>query len=434
MVGQGVYLKGRSMICELGDPHLFIAVWIFGGLLSLAGALSFAELGAMMPQSGGAYVYLGRAYGAPVARAFGWVSFLAIAPASLAALAFGTSLFFAGITGLDLGGRALSVGPWHASGVQLIALAFLGGFAALNCFSTRLNGRIVSLTTIAKIATLVAIAAAAAAFAFPHANATTTAAPSRCATAAHGALAGLAPALLGALYAYIGWGSLPMVAAEVIRPRRNLPLALGGSVAIVIVLYVAVNAGFEHVLGIAAIRALPQSVGIGLAAGRALLGAGADRAFAAVLFVSAAATLHISILANARVTLALGEDDDVRALAPIARNGSPVAAILWTCALAAVLIAVADFDRISDGFTLVTWLFVTIVTAAVFVLRRIEPKTERPYRTWGYPVVPGAFVLVGIWLIVESARAEPLESGVALGLVALAAAISVVRGRARVAA
>jgi len=224
-----------------------------------------------------------------------------------------------------------------------------------------------------------------------------------------------------------------MVASEVLRPRRTLPIALGTSVAIVIVLYVAVNAGLERVLGIDAIRALPTSVAIGLAGGRALLGAGADRAFAAVLFISAAATLHISILANARVTLALGEDDDVRALAPIARNGSPVAAILWTCALAALLLTVADFDRISDGFTFVTWLFVTITTIGLFVLRRREPDAPRPYRTWGYPIVPAAFVLVGAWLIVESARESPLDSAVTLAIVALAAAISFMRGRTRVA-
>jgi len=432
MVGQGVYLKGRSMICELGDPHLFVAVWIFAGLLSLAGALSYAELGAMMPQTGGAYVYLGRAYGAPVARAFGWVSFLAIAPASLAALAAGTAIFFGGITGVPVGETVAALGPFHLTGITLVALAFLGGFAALNCASTRLNGAVVSVTTIVKIATLVAIAGAAYAFAHPASNAAATA-TSACGRAAHGLLTGIAPAVLGALYAYIGWASLPMVASEVLRPRRTLPIALGTSVAIVIVLYVAVNAGLERVLGIDAIRALPTSVAIGLAGGRALLGAGADRAFAAVLFISAAATLHISILANARVTLALGEDDDVRALAPIARNGSPVAAILWTCALAALLLTVADFDRISDGFTFVTWLFVTITTIGLFVLRRREPDAPRPYRTWGYPIVPAAFVLVGAWLIVESARESPLDSAVTLAIVALAAAISFMRGRTRVA-
>jgi APA family basic amino acid/polyamine antiporter len=299
------------------------------------------------------------------------------------------------------------------------------------------NGEIATASAALKIGMLVAVTLAA--FALGHGSVAqfrAGGASGSCdgvAAALRGGVPGFAAALIGALYAYNGWHSLTLVAGEVKQPGRTLPLALIVSVVLVIVLYVAGNASFVYVLGPLQIMNLAPSASVGVTVVDALFGPLGRIMAAAFLFASVAATLHVTIFTNARVTYAVANDTlgfaMLGRLSP--RGHVPVNAVLLNSLIAIGLVLAGTFDTLSNYLIFNTWVFFVAAGAAMFVLRRREPALVRPYRAFGDPVVPAIYVLVGAWLVVETAITTPQASAIGLAVVAVSFPVYYLRRRAR---
>ena len=430
IIGTGVFLKARVVTCNVGSPSKALMVWVFAGLLSLAGALTYAELLAMMPRAAGEYGIMRDAYGRPMGFIYGWTQFLIARTASAAALAVGFAIFLNDLVGGVLkhsyfeytlpGGHQLSFGR-----LEIVALSAIIVTTLINCAAVRVSGGVASVLTGMKIVLLVGIGLGA--FFYSDGNWANLGMTSQGAcegvAITTGGVAGLAAAMIGALWAYDGWNNITFLAGEVKNPGRNLPLALIGGGFLVMALYLFVNVNYYHVLTPTQIADVPGSSSVAAEVVRRLLGAGAVTLMAAAMMTSSFGALHASLLATARVPYALAKD----ALAPKAlshvspRTHVPIRALLFQGSLACVTVLTfsAAYDTITDYAIFALTLFYVLVTGAVFIFRRRLPDAERTYRTWGYPVVPLIFMAVSGWLIVQTIHDSPRKSAIGLFLILL---------------
>ena len=430
IIGTGVFLKARVVTCNVGSPSKALMVWVFAGLLSLAGALTYAELLAMMPRAAGEYGIMRDAYGRPMGFIYGWTQFLIARTASAAALAVGFAIFLNDLVGGVLrhtyfeytlpGGHLLSFGR-----LEIVALSAIVVTTLINCAAVAFSGGVASVLTGMKVVLLVGIGLGA--FFYSDGNwgnlAMTSAGACEGVAITTGGVAGLAAAMIGALWAYDGWNNITFLAGEVKNPGRNLPLALIGGGLLVMALYLFVNVNYYHVLTPTQIADVPGSSSVAAEVVRRLLGAGAVTLMAAAMMTSSFGALHASLLATARVPYALAKDGLApRTLSHVSpRTHVPIRALLMQGSLACltVLTFSAAYDTITDYAIFALTLFYVLVTGAVFIFRRRLPDAERTYRTWGYPVVPIIFMAVSGWLIVQTIHDAPRKSAIGLFLILL---------------
>lgn len=408
VIGSGIFLVPQTMIQQVGSVHLVFAVWIAGGLLSLAGALSYAELAAALPEAGGEYVYLREAYGPLWGFLYSWTQMWVAKSGSIAALATGFFLYLANFfPRLDaiFYTLPLPVGP-HGGPLpfrygQLFAIALIGGLVWLNYFGVKFGGNVQTAATAVKVALIAAIIVAGLAFGRPAAPAAAALAPAT--------FGGFIAALVAALWAYDGWNNVSMVASEVRRPQRNLPLALIAGTGGVIVIYLLANGAYFHVLapgevaGTARVAALMMNH---------IAGAAGASAVSVAAMLSIFAALNGSILSGSRVPYAAAREGYF--FAPLARvhpehrtpGVSIVALGLWSC----VLVLSGKYDDLFNLVIFASWILYGMTAAAVVVLRVKEPRLPRPYRTVGYPVVPVLFILGAAILIISTLFDRPRES------------------------
>ena len=429
VIGTGVFMKTAVMAQETGSPWMVLGAWVAAGLLSLAGALTYAELGAMLPQAGGPYVYLREAYGHTAAFFYGWMIFVAGAAGSIAILGVGTATFLSAIVPLttvwaesrfSLLGQTIT---WRFGTLQLTAVGTILAFAAVNCLSVRVVGRVQSALTVIKVASIVVLALGI----FFLADTGTwshLAAPAGIVTG--GGLASFGIAMMAALWAYNGWGGMPMVAGEVRDPARNVPRALAGGMLAVMALYCAANLAyffaldFEHI--VAANSTLHRDAPpVAAVAAKTAFGDAGARFIAVAFVISALGALNSTILTNTRVPFAMARDGlfppFAGALHP--RTHVPVRAVGALVGWACVLAVSGTFDQLTDYVVFALWIFYGLIASSVFVLRRKQPTAERPYRTFGYPVLPLLFVLVAVWLVLNTLVQRPVESLTGLVLIGL---------------
>jgi len=435
VIGTGVFLKARVMTCNVGTPNRVVAVWVAAGLLSLAGALTYAELAAMMPKAGGEYVFLRNAYGRATGFLYGWMQIFIAKTGSQASVAVALAIFLneatkgAGTTGALEGVffRAPLFGGEFVFGVgQVIALAAIALFTLINCASVTSSGRIASVLTVVKIALVLGIGFGAflltAQGSFSNFN--LTGAGGLCEgvpEAARAGVAGFGAAMLGALWGYDGWNNLTLVAGEVKNPQRNIPIALVGGMFTIITLYVFVNLAYFYALPPAEIASVSKTSSVAAEVARAFLGPLAVGLIALCLTASSIGTLHTSILTGARVPYAMSRDRLLpTALAQLSpRTRVPVVALIFQGVWAGVLALSGSFDTLTDYVIFGSWIFYGLTTASVFVFRRRMPDAERPYRAWGYPVVPVVFLLVTGWLLVNTLMTAPRQSITGIVLILL---------------
>jgi APA family basic amino acid/polyamine antiporter len=236
-----------------------------------------------------------------------------------------------------------------------------------------------------------------------------------------GGIAGFAAAMIGALWAYDGWNNITFLAGEVKNPGRNLPLALIGGGFVVMGLYLFVNVSYFHVLTPTEIAGVPASSSVAAEVVRRLLGAVAVTLMAAAMMTSSFGALHASILATARIPYALAKDGlIVKSLARVSpRTHVPIRALLVQCFWACVVALSGEYDTLTDYAIFALTLFYALVAGSIFIYRRREPDTERPYRTWGYPVVPILFLIVSVSLIIQTIVNTPRQSAIGVGLILL---------------
>jgi APA family basic amino acid/polyamine antiporter len=423
MIGTGVFLKTRVMTCNVGSAKTVLLVWIAAGLLSLAGTFSYSEIAAMMPEAGGDYVYLRRAYGRMVGFLFGWMSFAVAKAGSQAALAVGLAIFM----NVALGGLLQHWRLFGVSGLTLVALGAIWTVALINCASVSAGGRMALGLTIAKVGLVLGVGVGAfllAPGAWSHLAG--SAAAGTCegvAASARGGIAGFGAAMLGALWAYDGWNNVAPLAGEIRDPQRNLPRAFVGGMLVVAFLYVFVNLAYFYVLTPEQIASVSTNSSVATEVLRRYLGPAAVSLTAVALMISSFGSLHSSVLANSRVPFAMARDGlFFRGLAHLsARSNVPARAILAQAAWASVLAVSGSYDTLTDSVIFASWMFYGLSTASLFVFRRSMPDAPRPYRALGYPLVPAVFVLVTAALLVNTFIAAPRQAfqGVAVLLAGL---------------
>jgi APA family basic amino acid/polyamine antiporter len=411
IIGTGVFLKTARMAQSAGTPALVLLAWAAAGLLSLAGALSYAELGAMLPDAGGEYIYLRAAYGSAPAFIFGWMRLAIGSSGSIASFGAAFAMFLSALT-------PLSSGAMKAIGVAVILF-----FTAVNCLRVTIGGRVQAALTLAKLLAIATIAGGVFFFApsasWEHLRAP-AGVPAWCGFPAFGA------AMLSALWAFDGWNNMPMAAGEVRNPGRNIPLALILGMAVVLLVYGALNLAYCYALPIGEIAnasstlhgtALP----VASKAAQSFLPRFGAQWVAIAALLSTIGALNGSILTGARIPYAMARDGLF--FASFARLGErsavPVAAIIAQGLWAALLVVSATFDQLTDCVIFASMIFYAATTAAIFVLRRKQPNTPRPYKTLGYPVAPVIFIAVAVWLVINTLWTNPYESAVGLGLIAL---------------
>ncbi|HJT76659.1 MAG TPA: amino acid permease [Gemmataceae bacterium] len=430
VIGSGIFQKPQKVAENIPFTGLAALAWILGGLLVLLGALSYAEVASLLPRAGGNYDFLREAYGRLAGFLAGWVEFWVIRAASLAALAtlFTKSLHavlreVAGPTGGDL------LGYWPQ---RLLTVAVIVGLALVNARGVRWGGLLQLLITVVKVASLLALIAlpfVVAALVLPGSSAPAPQVSnlrpvwSPSGSVGWGMLGSFTTALLGVLWAYHGWMNIAPVAEEIRHPQRNIPLALLGGVAILIALYLGTNLSYSLILtqgemsemkeaapAAAAEGPPPQDQTVAIGFCRRLLGPAGVGLAAAMVMCSVFGALNGNLLVGPRLLYAMGEDGLApRALAEVhARYRTPVLAIMVLAAWAALLVLGAavlavvgllpadkdPFDVLTDFAMFGSVTFETMAVVSIFVFRRRWPKAERPYRCWGYPVVPALYVVL----------------------------------------
>jgi APA family basic amino acid/polyamine antiporter len=442
VIGTGVFLKARVMTCNVGTPGWVLTAWVVAGLLTLAGALTLAELTAMKPQASGEYVFLRDSFGRLASFLFGWMQMLIAKPGAQAAvgMAFAIGLNDFLDKGLEHTLIKTSVAglPVEISTLQIVAVMVIVIFTTLNCASVSISGQVATVLTGVKIALIVFVTLGAFLWVsgnFGHFSLTMSggacdgvADAVNVGRPGYSFMGGFAAAMLAALWGYDGWDNLTFVAGEVKDPNRNIPLAIIGSTILVIVLYVVANVSYFYVLDPTTIASISTSSSVAKVVVSMFFGGGVQNFAAGVavaiftvgLMMSSLGTLHTSILAGARVPYAMARDGLMfRPLGRLSITHVPVIALIVQGIWACILALSGSFDTLTDYVIFGSWIFYALVTSSIFVFRSKYPDAERPYRAWGYPVVPVIFLLVALWLLFTTIMTSPKQSVTGMVLIAL---------------
>jgi basic amino acid/polyamine antiporter, APA family len=423
IVGTGIFITTADMAKVLPHSGLILLVWLAGGLLTLAGALTYGELGAMFPRAGGLYHYVREAYGPLWGFLYGWTAFLVIMSGGIAALgvAFGEYLgsflpFFA--TQHILLSVPVALGTWawtwKLSGGQVAAALAILVLTAVNHFGLKEGAWTQNALTVIKIGAIVLFAVLglfAPAKVAPHLTGPVGAIPG-------GLLAAFGVAMIAALWTYDGWYGLTCSAGEVRDPGKNLPRGLILGTALVILLYMMLNLVYIRALDIPGMAATPR---IAETAAAVLFGPTGARLMSLAVLISTFGCLSSTILYSSRIYLPMAEDGlFFRSLAKVdPRYRVPVACLWAQTAWSLVLTFSGSYSQLYTYAIFAGLVFHGMIGASVFILRRTRPDHPRPYRTWGYPVVPALFILSCLLLIGNTLKESPRESLLGLGLVAL---------------
>ena len=418
IIGSGIFLVPAEMMQAAGSAKLVYLAWLVGGLLSFFGALTYAELGAMKPQAGGEYVYIRDGYGPLAGFLYAWTWFLIAKPASIATLATGFVRVLGTFPALRfLAGNFVSA-PFSITYGQLLAVAAAILISILNYIGIKKAGDFQLVFTFLKVAIILSIVVIG--FSYSGGSWQNFAGTF---TGAKGGMAGFMAALVAALWAYDGWNDLNMVSGEISNPERNIPRALIFGVALVGVLYMLVNAAVQYVLPASSIAASPRAASDAMAVVLGSLGAGIVSAGMALSMLVA---MNGTVMSGARVPYAVARDRYFfSALAEVhPRFRTPSVAIVVQAVLAIILLLLGgNFRQFFSLAIFAEWLFYMIAGTTVFVFRRRDRQAVRPYRVWGYPIVPALFVLASTVLLYYTFTGNLRIS--ALGCLAIVAGVPV---------
>lgn len=443
VIGTGVFFKARVMTCNLGTPGWVLVAWVAAGVLSLAGALTYSELAAMRPRAGAEYVILREAYGRVSSFLYGWMQVFIAKTGSQAAVAVAFAIALNDFLDGGLKQTVLKTQvfgfPYEITSLQIIAVMMIIIFTTLNCASVNLSGQIATALTFIKVALILFVGFGAFLFAtggnVGHFSMTAVGGiceevpeVARYGSAQYSFAAGFGAAMLGALWGYDGWNNLTFVAGEVENPGRNIPLAIVGSTLLIIVLYVTVHVGYFFLLDPTAIANVSKDSAVAKVVVEQFFGGNvmnlatgaAVAIFTVGLMMSSLGTLHTSILAGSRVPYAMATDGVMfKVFARLSINGVPITSLVFQGLWASLLALSGSFDTLTDYVIFGSWIFYALVTSSLFVFRLRLPDEERPYRAWGYPIVPILFLLSAGWLLVNTLVSSPRQSVTGIVLILL---------------
>jgi basic amino acid/polyamine antiporter, APA family len=406
-IGSGIFRSPAGIAQKVPSPALMLAVWVVGGLITLCGALSLAELAAALPQTGGFYAYIREGWGRRAAFLFGWAELVLIRASALGGIAvvFGEYLL-----------RSIGIDPVeHYVVARALSAAAIGFAACANIIGANVGAAIVGVSTLAKFLALVVLVCASFALGGGRGASVTHLTASASGPIALGAM-GLA--LVSVLWAYDGWGDLSFAAGEVKNPQRNLPRAIILGTLALIAIYVLTNIAYLYVIPIAEI-ADPRTPLVAADTMMALFGQTGVVLVSVFVMISSFSSLNGSMLASPRVFFAMADDglffDAIAKIHP--RFKTPYVAILLAAVLGMALVMSRSFEALTETFVLAIWPFYALGIAAIYRLRRLRPEMPRPYKAIGYPVVPAIFILSVAAFVLNALISDPIPTALTFALI-----------------
>ena len=443
IIGTGVFLKARVMTCNVGSPIWVMVAWIAAGLLSLAGALTYAELTAMKPQAAGPYVFLRDSYGRLSSFLFGWMQMFVARSGAQAGVAVVFAIALNDYLGGGLKQTLLQTNilgyQYEVTSLQVVAIVIIAIFTTLNCLSVSMSGQIAAALTFVKIALVIFVGLGTFLLVtggtFAHFSLMDTGgacegvnASVHFGSAEYTFLGGFGAAMLAALWGYDGWDNLSFVAGEVKNPNRNIPVAIVGSVLLVILLYVGIHVAYFYILDPTTIASVSKDSSVAMVVVSKFFGGDvlslatgvAVAIFTVGLMLSSLGTLHTSILSASRIPYAMAQDGMMFSMFDrLSVNAVPVNGVIFQGVWASVLALSGSFDALTDYVIFGSWIFYALIGSSIFVFRRTQPDAERPYRAFGYPIVPIVYLLVAGWLLLNTIMTAPTQSFIGIGLILL---------------
>jgi APA family basic amino acid/polyamine antiporter len=415
VIGSGIFLVPSTVLRQTGgDVRVALLVWVVAGILTLLGALTFAELGAAKPDAGGLYVYIRDAFGPLPAFLYGWTAFFVIGSGSVATLAVAFTGYLR---------QLVPVSPVAAKIVAVVVIAIL---MAVNVRGVRKGADVQNVSTAIKAGAIVVMSILLLTLGAGSASPTTVVAPTELSL-----FSGVGLAMIGVLWAYEGWQYATFSAGETVNPQRTFPRAMVLGTVILIALYLLANVAYLAALGPSGVMASER---VAADAVTAVLGPAAGKVIAAVILVSMFSAANGLTLTAPRLYYAMARDRVFFAkLAEVhPRFGTPALAIVVSSVWAMLLAITGTFERLLTYVIFAGWIFYVLGGLAIFAYRRRQPDMPRPFRTPGYPVTPVLFVASAVAIVLNTIVSQPGRAAVGIGLVLLGVpAFYVWRSRAR---
>lgn len=398
-IGSGIFLTPGNVLRNAGSGGVALSVWVIGGVLSLLGALTFAELGAAKPDAGGLYVYLRDAFGTALAFLFGWTMLLVIGSGSLATLAAAFPRYVEVFVELP---------PW---GERAVSVLMIAAVAAINIRGTRQSADVQGLATALKVVVLVGLALVLVTMG----GATRSGGTWWPESFSFGTITAAVTAMIGVLWAYEGWQYVTFSAGETVDPQRTFGRGIVVGTAMLIGIYVFANVGYIAALGIDGVAA---STRVASDAASVVIGPWAAAVLAVVILISIFSASNGLTLTLPRLFFAMAKDRLFFAkLAEVhPAFGTPAAAILVTALWSSVLVLSGTFETLLTYVVFMSWVWFALAALSIFWYRRRQPNLVRPFRTPGYPVTPALFILSALVIVANTVMAQPTQSLIGLGI------------------
>ena len=416
VIGSGIFMTTGLMADALPSASLILIVWLLGGLQMLAGALTYAELGAAMPKAGGQYVYLREAYGSLPAFLFGWVAFIAYLTGTNAAIAVAVAehlgSFYPSISTHNI---VIGFDYFSISGGQIFAISLILILSFINYLGILFGKWIQNVFTILKIGSILFFALAGL-FISTGNHIDFSINPTSMSIGS--ILTGMGIALVAVTWTVGGWEYVTFAAGEIKNPKKNLPLALIIGTVVILVLYIMINIAYLKVLPM---DSLIGELKVGEATAKSLYGPGIAGAFVVVVIISMFGSLNGNILVGPRISYAMAKDKLFfsKAAEVHPKFHTPGNAIMIQGVWASVLALSGTFEEIITLVVFVNFMMWIAASSTVFVLRKKEPELERPYKVWGYPYVPAFFIIFSSAIMINTFFESPQQSLMGIGLTLL---------------
>ncbi len=412
-IGSGIFRTPAGVAQRIDDVPLFLLAWVVGGIAVLCGALTYAELAAAFPRSGGVYVFVRESFGKLPAFLFAWAELWIIRPGAFGAIGITASAYTLRTLGADPAAVIVSAGPVDIRAEQLLGAGYILLVGTVNFFGIHRGAVLQNLSTAFKVGALALLVVVGFALGTPSAGIPEGG------ILAQRAVVSLSPfllAMVAILWAYDGWADLAFVGGEVRDPQRNLPRALLIGTGTVVVLYLAANLVYLYLIPIQQMKSA-ELVAADVA--RLSIGSAGVVIVSAAIAVSTFGTLNGSMMTAPRIFFAAAEDGLFpRAIARVdPRTSAPTGAVVLMTVMGMIFILIRTFTQLADQFIIGIWPFYALAVAGVFALRRTRPELERPYRTWGYPFVPLVFLLSALLLLGNYLVSETTSFLIDIGII-----------------
>jgi len=412
-IGSGIFRTPAGVAQRIDDVPLFLLAWVVGAVVVLCGALTYSELAAAFPRSGGVYVFVRESFGRLPAFLFVWAELWVIRPGAFGAIGITASAYTLRTLGMDPAAIAASIGPLEIRAEQLLGAGYILLVGTVNFFGIHRGAILQNLSTAFKVGALALLVLVGFALGAPSADMPEG---GIFAQRAHVGMSSFLLAMVAILWAYDGWADLAFVGGEVLRPQKTLPRALLIGTATVVVLYLAANLVYLYLIPIEQMKSA-ELVAADVA--RLSIGPAGVVVVSAAIAVSTFGTLNGSMMTAPRIFFAAAEDGLIPA--PIARvdpkNHAPTAAVVLMTVMGTIFILIRTFTELADQFIIGIWPFYAMAVAGVYVLRRTRPRLERPYRTLGYPFVPLVFLVAALFVLGNYLVRETTSFAIDIGII-----------------